>query len=428
MGSKTAVILDEVLEKIEPTNEEISGIKAKLKEFLDDFGKNIKKKKMNAEIFVGGSFAKSTMIKKEHYDVDVFIRFDQKYRGKDISGMTRQALAGIKNVQEVHGSRDYFRARANHSCIIEIIPVLKVKNPKEAENITDLSYFHVNYINRKIKNRRLVNEIRLAKAFCHAANCYGAESYISGFSGYGLELLVYYYKTFMNFIKAMANADSGEKILIDIEKMYRNKKDILLDINAAKLLSPIILIDPTYKQRNVLSALSHETFGKFREACRRFIKNPGTEAFEAKKLDIEEIKKSAKKSKNELIILKAATGKQEGDIAGSKLVKFQRHLGGEISKCFDVKDSGFEYSGKKTAIYFFAVKRKKEIIKQGPKIKDRENAGKFRRNHKHIFSKNGRIYAREKTVQGIKDFLNKWESRNKKIIQDMSIKELRVIG
>ena len=55
---------------------------------------------------------------------------------------------------------------------------------------------------KKIKGK-ILDEIRLAKAFCHANGCYGAESYIKGFSGYALELLVYHYGSFQKFVKAI---------------------------------------------------------------------------------------------------------------------------------------------------------------------------------------------------------------------------------
>ena len=38
-----------------------------------------------------------------------------------------------------------------------------------------------------------------------------------------------------------------------------------MNLNASKLNSPIILIDPTYKQRNTLAALSNETFENFKK-------------------------------------------------------------------------------------------------------------------------------------------------------------------
>jgi tRNA nucleotidyltransferase (CCA-adding enzyme) len=427
-SNKIGAILREVLRKIEPEKEEIEEINGKLKEFLGNLKANLKKKKISAEAFVGGSFAKKTIIKKEHYDIDIFVRYNKKYREKDISAITRQALAGIKNVQEIHGSRDYFRVKTGAAFFIEVVPVLKIRNPKEAENITDLSYFHVKYVNKKIKNGKLLDEIRLAKAFCYANGVYGAESYVSGFSGYGLELLIYHYKSFINFIKAMSKTEAGNKIIIDEEKYYKGKNQVMLDVNRAKLASPVILIDPTHSSRNVLAALSYETFDSFRQAGKNFLKNPSIKAFETKKLNFEEIKNSAKKNKHELIILKATTDKQEGDIAGSKLVKFYKHLKEETAKSFDVKDSGFEYSGKKTAMYYFAVRKKPMVIKEGPQLKDKENARKFKRMHVSTFNKKGRIYAREKNKFDIKDFLNKWAEKNKKIITDMSVKELRVIG
>ncbi|MEX2017410.1 MAG: hypothetical protein WD876_02970 [Candidatus Pacearchaeota archaeon] len=427
MSSTINSVLGQISEKTEPEKEEVEYIKQKLKEFLAMFKQNLKKKKVGAEPFIGGSFAKNTMIKKDHYDVDIFARFDKKYKDKDISNITKQALAGIKNVQEVHGSRNYFRIRINSS-YFEVVPVLKVSNPKDAENITDLSYFHVNYVNKKLKNKKILDEIRIAKVFCHANNVYGAESYISGFSGYGLELLVYHYKTFLNFVKAMVKVNEKDKLIIDIEKHYKNKRDILLDINSAKLASPIILVDPTYRQRNVLAALSEGTFRKFQGVCKEFLRKPSLEAFEPKKINFDEVKAKVKKAGNEFIILKATTDKQEGDIAGSKLVKFFRYLIDEVSKIFDVKDSGFEYTGKKTATYYLAVKRKSQIIKQGPLLKDKENVMKFRKMHTSFFNKSGRIYAKDKIKHDIKDFLNKWEQKNKRQVGEMAVKELRVIG
>lgn len=414
--------------KIEPGREELEDIQKKLKEFIDAFKANLKKKKINAEVFVGGSFAKKTIIKKDHYDIDIFVRFDKKYRGKDISKITKQIFSKNKNVQEIHGSRNYFRIKASPSFFMEVVPVLKIRSPKEAENITDLSYFHVQYINKKVKNKKLLDEIRLAKAFCYANNVYGAESYVSGFSGYGLELLIYHYKNFLNFIKAMSKIDTKNKTVIDIEKHYKSKNQALMDVNHAKLASPVILIDPTHASRNVLAALSYETFNNFRQAAKDFLRNPSTAAFEIKKMNLEDAKENAKKNKHELIILKATTDKQEGDIAGSKLLKFYRHLRDETGRSFDIKDSGFEYSGKKTALYYFAVKNKGEIIKKGPKVKDKDNVRKFRKMHPSAFNKKGRVYAREKIKFNIKDFLNKWAEKNKRIITDMSVKELRVIG
>ena len=428
MKEKIQSVLEKVMEKIMPGKDELAEIAEKCKDFVAHLRKQAKAKKVNVEIFVGGSFAKGTIIKKENYDIDIFARFDRKLREKNISELTKKIISGAGDIQEIHGSRNYFRIKSGKNVFIEVVPVLKIKKPEEAENITDLSSFHVIYIGKKLQNQKIINDIRLAKAFCHAHNCYGAESYIRGFSGYGLELLVYHYKGFLNFIKAAAKMKKGEKIVIDIEKHYKSRQQVLMDINTAKLSSPIILVDPTYRQRNVLSALSDETFEKFRASCIKFLKNPSSSAFEQKKLDLDSARKSAMAKKHDFIALKATTGKQEGDIAGTKLAKFYRHLRNELESQFDIKDSGEEYSGKKTTLYYFSAIPKSEIIKKGPEAKDQKNANAFRKMHKHVFIKNKRLYAKEKTRHSVKDFLNKWEQKNKRVLSDMSIKELRVIG
>ncbi|MBI2056814.1 nucleotidyltransferase domain-containing protein [Candidatus Pacearchaeota archaeon] len=269
MSKKVDDILKEVLARVEPSKEDLKKIKKSLSQFKEKVEKQIKRHKLDAVIFEGGSFAKKTMIKKDSYDIDIFIRFDEKYKKENISELTGKLFNEIKNISIIHGSRDYFQIKSSQNFFIEVIPVIKVNNPKKAENITDLSYSHVKYINKKIKNPKILDEIKIAKAFCYAAKTYGAESYINGFSGYSLELLIYYYKSFLNFIKAIARHNQG-KIIIDIEKYYKNKNDVLLDMNSSKLGSPIILIDPTYKQRNALAALSEETFKRFRQASKKF--------------------------------------------------------------------------------------------------------------------------------------------------------------
>jgi tRNA CCA-adding enzyme len=423
---KTEKILKEVLKKVEPSEDDLKYIKNQVNIFSQNIKKNIKKYKINAEIFVGGSFAKGTVIKKDHYDVDVFIRYDKKYKNDEISAITKKILGENKNISIIHGSRDYFRINYEKNFFIELIPVKKINNSKEYENITDLSYLHVKYINKKIKSRKIFDEIKIAKAFCYANGCYGAESYIHGFSGYSLELLVYYYKGFMKFINAMSKVGK-EKEIIDIEKRFRNKKSALIDLNSSKLKSPIILIDPTYKQRNALAALSQETFDKFCKVCKEFIKNPSIKLFEVKKVNIEKLKEDSIKKRREFILIESRTNKQEGDVAGSKLLKFYNYIGKEISLFFIIKNKGFNYNNQKSARYFFVAERKKEIIYSGPFTDDGENSRKFKIEHKNVYEKNKRLYAKEKINFSLREFLEKWKTKNAKIIKEMYIENLAYI-
>jgi len=443
MVNKINSVLKEVLVKIKPSKKEIQNIEKHIKDFTRKLDSNAKKLKINAESFVGGSFAKGTAIKKNYYDADVFVRFDKKYKDNEISDLTEKILRKFtKNIKKIHGSRDYFSIRINSKFFIEVIPVINIKNPKEARNVTDLSYSHVKYINKKAKGK-MNDEILLAKAFCHANKCYGAESYIKGFSGYSLELLICYYKSFLNMIRVFAkdsitpqgctpkniqkNIFTRGKLIIDIEKNYKNKNMIMMDVNNSKLKSPIILIDPTFKQRNAAASLSEETFERFKEACRKFLKNPSEKAFEEQKKDFEKIKQNALKNKNEFVLLEAKTEKQEGDIAGSKLMKFYNHLCEEISRSFDIKDKEFNYNNEKSAKYYLVVRKKKEIILQGPMIIQKENVVKFKKAHRNTFVKHGRIYAKQKINFSLKQFIENWKKKNEKKIREMSVRGLKVV-
>jgi len=270
-----------------------------------------------------------------------------------------------------------------------------------------------------------LQEIKIAKAFCYANKCYGAESYINGFSGYSLELLIYHYKTFLKFLNAVSNLD--DKLIIDIEKDYKNKQEVLMNLNSSKLNSPIILIDPTFKKRNALAALSKETFEKFQKIGTSFLKNPSIKFFEQEKTDLQKIKQESAKKNYEFVLIEIKTEKQEGDIAGSKLLKFYNHLIKETEIYFEIKNKGFNYNGKKSARFFVVGKNKKERLFEGPFAKDKLSLKKFEKAHKNYFIKNARVYAKEKINFNLKEFIQKWVRQNKKKIKQMYIENIELL-
>jgi len=403
-------ILEQELERVKPSSEELGRIKQETSEIIDKLKKTIKTKKIKACVFIGGSLAKNTIIKKDKYDIDIFVRFDKKH--EDISELLDKILKTAKlGAERIHGSRDYFKLKRKD--LFEIIPTLKIKKPEEAKNVTDLSYFHVSYVLGCVKkNKKIGDEIILAKAFCYAQKCYGAESYIKGFSGYALELLICYYKSFMNFINQVAG--SKEQIVLDPGKHYKNKQEILLNLNEAKLQSPIVFVDPTFKERNALAALSKETFEKFKQGCIKFIRRPSRKFFELGKIN----------EKKFNLILEAKTNKQEGDVAGSKLLKFFNFVSRDIEKYFVVSRKEFEYDNKKSARYYFSIKKRKEIICQGPEIHKVENLLAFKHAHKNVFIKKNKAYAKEKVNINIKQLV---KDIDKRVMKDMGMIGLKII-
>jgi len=402
---KVKEILNNELKEISPSTEYIK----KLGKMARGFCKELESRGENIEVFIGGSLAKGTLLNKKKQDVDVFIRFPKNMTCEKIAKEMKKIVEGKK----VKGSRDYFQIEKG-GVIFEIVPVIKIEKPGEARNVTDLSYFHVDYVKDKIKKKpKLADEIRLAKHFAYCQDCYGAESYIQGFSGYALELLIIYYGSFIKFLKAINK--NKNKIILDPSKHYKNKLEIKTELNEAKLNSPMVLIDPTCKKRNALAALSEETFSNFKVVSKEFLKRPSKEFFEKGKINSEDYN----------LIIKAKTDKQPGDIAGGKLKKFFRVLSEEIRKYFEIKDGKFEYEEGNNANFYFNL-REKERILEGPPVNGGKNSKKFRRKHKEVYEKKGILYAKEKPISK-KDFIKLFKKKYKEKINLMNITGLKIL-
>ena len=421
-------ILKKQLEVIKPSEHESERLNAEVKNFTQKLGQKLNEKKVRADVFIGGSFAKNTIIRKKHYDVDLFLAFDKKIKEPELNEMVER-IKDIKGYERriVKGSRNYLNFD-KENILFEVIPVVKIKSPKEARNITDLSLFHVKYIAGCVKkNKNLLDDIRLAKAFAYASGCYGAESYIKGFSGYGIELLVCHYKSFMNFVKSIVNSKKEEKIIIDPEKFYRNRKDVLLNLNEAKLESPIVFVDPTYKERNALAALSEETFEKFKKYCKDFMKSPGQKFFEVKQADEDRMKTLAKRKNGKFVKMLARTSKQKGDIAGSKLLKFYNLFTRELEKIADIYQKEFEYSEKDSAYFYFVIKEKKGVLTKGPPVNLKVAVQRFKEKHKKVFVKAGRVYAKSSKSLDFAAFFHTFQKMCIKVMSDMGITEISLV-
>ena len=139
-----------VLEKIKPTKEE----QVLVKKISYNILKKLQKIK-NTKPVLGGSAAKSTFLKND-YDIDIFIKFPQKYRHENISKILEKDLKKLfPKIIKVHGSRDYFQIQQD-LYTFEIIPILNITNPKQAQNITDVSPFHTKWVNSKTNSKLLI--------------------------------------------------------------------------------------------------------------------------------------------------------------------------------------------------------------------------------------------------------------------------------
>jgi len=394
-------ILAKELEIISVPKPEVS----KLKSISSDFIKSLKGVGLRA--FVGGSLAKGTLVVRDKQDIDIFVVFDYSEDTLKLEGILKKiSLPG--KLEKIHGSRDYFHVVCD-DVILEVIPVVKNSDPELAENVTDVSLSHVKYVAEQIKKRpELADEIRLAKAFCQAQKCYGAEGYIRGFSGYSLEILVIHFGGFIKFLKGIS-----KKEVIDPMKYFKGEREIMNELNSSKLQGPVILVDPTYKFRNVCAGLGLETFGKFLKVSKNFLKNPSLEFFEEVEIDIEGLKRFAKSKKARFLELEFSTDRQEGDIAGTKMKKFFRFFANELKKNGqEVLRQEFDYDGKgKGAKGYLIVLEKVEIEVRGPSFGLKESGKAFcEAKGEAVFKRKGFWWWRkEVSVEKVLEFVKRFE-------------------
>lgn len=102
---KISRILNEELSKIKPDEQEIKKYDSEIKIIIESLRKKLKGR---ANVMLGGSFAKNTVIKKDRYDADIFVRFLKNPDSK----ILEKILKSLKiKFETLHGSRDYFRIR-----------------------------------------------------------------------------------------------------------------------------------------------------------------------------------------------------------------------------------------------------------------------------------------------------------------------------
>ena len=402
----TRSILDEILGEIKPSKEEERNLRIMIDEFLKKLSKI-----NDAKPVLGGSGAKNTYLRATH-DADIFVKFNyRKFSGNSfvISDILHKFLKkNFKKVARLHGSRDYFQININ-GFTFEIVPILDISNSEKSENITDTSPLHAKWVK---KYPELTDEIRLAKAFCRANGLYGAESYINGFSGYVLEILVIFCGSFMNLLKA--SQKWKHKQVIDIMKYHKHP---FIEVNKSKLQSPIIVIDPVQPGRNAAAALSEEKYTQFISAARAFLKKPSKSFFKPKEFNLEKVR-IKHKSRN-LILLKVKPKPGTLDVEGTKILKVFEKISRQLERNeFKIVDNAWHWDKKNPAILYFALDKKllpAEKVLEGPPVKVKMHAEIFKKKHKKTFVKTKRLYAKVR-----REFRNPQEFV-KKLLKDKQI-------
>ena len=366
-------VIDAVESAIIMGSDESEQLSSVMSEFEEKVTSELSKQGVVANLFVGGSVGKGTCLPGIH-DIDYFMRFDlKKYGDENISEVCEGVISSIfKDVLRLKGSRDYFRVKIN-DYEIEIIPVLYIKRINQAQNLTDQSPFHVNWIKKNVKAKKKLDfDMRLAKQFFRASGVYGAESWIGGFSGHVTEILVVHYGGFEKLLKAVLKWK--DKTIIDVEKAYTGK-DVLEILDDAKTVGPLVVVDPVDKDRNAAAALGLDKFELLQSKSEAFLKKPHKKFFDEIEITVDDIKKMGKR--NRVLIWKAPPEDDKMDVSGAKMVKYAEHIARMFkNEEFIVLDSGMYWNKHDSGLVWVIVDKKaltKNQIIKGPQTFGMQN-------------------------------------------------------
>lgn len=390
-------ITNEIIEKLTPTTIYDSIIKDTLKNIKEE----IKKNKILAEPTIGGSYAKNTHI-GDSFDCDIFIRFEsiENYKKNLKTILTPIAKKLNSTLDLVHGSRDYFQIKFEN-LTLEIIPVQKIKHPEEANHIMDYSPFHVTWVKEQLSKKPLQDDIRLMKQFLKANNLYGAESYVSGFSGHVNDILILYYGGFEKALNAISKWKTNDKTIIDYSNFYK-KMDVTFFMNESKTQSPLIAVDPIDKNRNAAAALGKDCYKKLIKVAKEFLKKPNKSFFEKEEISKETLQK---KHKNNFIVEINVTAKDgKTDVVGAKLVKALEYYDRRLTEeGFIIIDTEWKWDKEKDATFYLITKQQEipeNFLRKGPNVSMKEAIISFKTKNKNaeFIEEDGSLYVKLKRL------------------------------
>jgi tRNA nucleotidyltransferase (CCA-adding enzyme) len=240
------------------------------------------------DVVFGGSFAKGTWLPADA-DIDIFVKIKPSVSVErfEVLGKSIGQEALKKHKPKLRYSDHPYVEAFVRGIRVNVVPCYNVEQGKW-QSAADRSPFHTEYISSNFDDEKRM-QARLLKKFFKGVGIYGAEISRGGFSGYVSEVLVLKYGSFENVLRTAADMQERQVIAVgdydsDIVKGFR---------------TPVIIIDPIDSRRNLGTAISPESVGRFVLAARAFLASPSLQFFREKK---KHAKASAKLYPNVLVV------------------------------------------------------------------------------------------------------------------------------
>lgn len=319
-------ILEEVLKKIKPKEEDFEKIESLFERIKDRIVKKAEELGVKVKVEIEGSIAKGTWLSDDK-DVDIFIVFPSGTKiefAKEI-GLELAKYGAGENWKIGYAEHPYVEAKID-GYKVEIVPSIEMKEGGRPLTAVDRTPLHTIFIKSKM-NEEMKDDVRLLKQFMKGIGVYGAELKVGGFSGYLCELLVLYYGSFEETIRNAAKWKP--KTVIDYMKHYSNE-----EICKQIFDNPLIVIDPIDVKRNVAAAVTLQSYSTFIAASRRFLEKPSIEFFFPKKLEVkpEEILEELKKRGTNIVVIKMNCPRVPPDVLWGEINR-------TLSKCVKLLES-----------------------------------------------------------------------------------------
>ena len=222
------------------------------------------------DVVFGGSFAKGTWLPRQG-DIDIFVKIKPSVTVEKFEQMGREiGSEALKNFGPKlrYSDHPYVEAFVN-KIRVNVVPCYDVQQGKW-QSAADRSPFHTQFIMSHFDDEKR-RQVRLLKKFFKSIGIYGAEIATEGFSGYVSEVLLLKYSSFDKVLYSAANDWQNKQIIVAVSDY---NSDFVKTFN-----SPLIIIDPVDSRRNLGTAISPESVGKFMLAARAFREKPSLQFF-----------------------------------------------------------------------------------------------------------------------------------------------------
>ena len=354
-----------ILKDIKPTQEEQNDIDAMSDRLVGFLNETCKNEDIHVKIAVVGSVAKHTALRGKS-DIDIFMAFPLDV-SEDALKKTGLYLA--------HKCNDAFDGDASHHFAshpyvkadikgydVDLVPCYEIEDGSQLKSAVDRTILHTRYVKGHLTPEGC-DEVLLLKRFMDMTGTYGSEFKVGGFAGYLCELLIIKYGSFEETLKAATNWQYGH--IIDLEDYGTGRQ----------FDDPLIMIDPTDKNRNVGAALRLNKFSEFIQSARNYLSSDNKKDYFYpldKHIDKESILNEFEKRGSDFIAIKFDIPDMPLDTLHPQLKMTTEALADKISnEEFNVFCADYASDEKDTAVILFEMASSKLNnikINYGPKI------------------------------------------------------------